>query len=290
MMIKRIESVLAGILTNQLQRIEYNYNGLLNESNPEYLHDLRVAIRRTRFALRLFAPFTDAKKCYKIRELLGVINSESGEVRDLDISIARLNKLFKNKKFNAGSSRKKLFRELFSRQKKARKSMLKAFTHLRYRYVICSINEFIKELKEIKQGPCEDKKISKIINRLAKEHSDKLLKWGKWNIKKLSSKDLHKMRIDFKRARYLMEFFLTCTAAQKDFKRNIAIFASFQDILGKHQDTLAVIKKIKEISEDIGLDKADVGKIVKIEKMRAKKSRTEFENKWQRLLNTTRKK
>lgn len=54
-----IKSVLAEILTNQLHYIEYNYNALFETSNSERLHDLRVAIRRTRFALRLFASFQD---------------------------------------------------------------------------------------------------------------------------------------------------------------------------------------------------------------------------------------
>ena len=106
-----------------------------------------------------------------------------------------------------------------------------------------------------------------------------MLRWGDWNFKKLSSKDLHKIRIDFKRARYLEEFLLTCGMRRKDFKNDIGIFTFFQDILGKHHDALTVIKNVKEASEDIGLNKADIRKVIKSEKMRAKNTKIEFANK-----------
>jgi CHAD domain-containing protein len=280
-----VESALAGILTDHLRGIEHNYNGTLNGSDPRCLHDMRVAIRRARFALKLFAPLVNKKKCNKIRESLGVLSLRSGEVRDLDISIARLKKLFTKKQFSL-DIRKKLFSELSYRHKKARRRMLETLTSSLYADTIRLIREFIKELKEISPEPCKDGKIGKTFNNFTKELSGKLLKWGKWNIKKLSSKNLHKMRIDFKRARYLTEFILTCGLAQKDTKKDMAMFAFFQDILGKHHDALTVTKKVKKASENIGLYEADVEKIIKSEKMRAKKSRKEFLYKWRKLRET----
>jgi len=274
-----IESALAEILANQLRRIEYNYNGALKGAKPEFLHDMRVAIRRARFALRLFAPFVDSEKCYKIRESLAALNSKSGAVRDLDISIGRLKILFIKHRLNPGI-RNRIFSELLAQHKKARGYMLKVLTSSRYEDTIGSIDNFIKELKAIKSAPCKDKDMGKVLNKLTKEHLDKLAKWGNWNVKELSSGDLHKMRIDFKRARYLMEFYLLCKPPQKDIKKDIASFAFFQDILGKHQDALTVINKIKKVSEDIGLDSADVKKIIKSEKRRAKKNRAELGEKW----------
>jgi len=276
------EALLAGILANQLRRIEFNYDGAREGSDPERLHDLRVAIRRARFALRLFAPFVDSAKCHKIRESLAGLNSKSSEVRDLDISIGRLKILFIKHRMDTGI-RNKIFRELLERHKQARHHMLKALTSSCYEETISSISGFIKELKEKRSGSCKGENIGRIFNKLTRVHADKLSNWGNWSSKDLSSKDLHKMRIDFKRARYLMEFLSACNEAQKSVKKYETVFESLQDILGKHQDSMTVIKNVREASEKAGLDDVDIKKIVKSEKKRAKKSRTEFESRWEKL-------
>ena len=276
---KSIETILAEILTNQIDRIEYNYNGALRGAGPGYLHDLRVAIRRMRFALKLFAPFVDAKKCYEIRESLGALNSKTGEVRELDIAIERVEKISAKIQL-APRTRKKFFRELSSRYAKARKSMSEVLISPRYQSTVHSVRQFIRELLEVKDRPPEDRNIDRIFNRLTKKYIGRLSRWRRWNIKKLSSKDIHKIRIDFKRARYLMEFMSMLGAAQGDFKKEIALFTSFQDILGKYHDAFTVVERIKEISKNIDLDNVGAGKIIKEEKKRAQKMRLKFTKKW----------
>jgi CHAD domain-containing protein len=272
------EKILAKILIVQLKRIEYNFANALKSPNPEFIHDLRVAIRRARFALRLFSPFVSNLKSNKIRKSLDVLNSKFGEVRDIDITILRVKKYSEKKKIS-GAEIGKLSKALSLKRQDTRQEMLKAIDPVYYEKVIASVKELIDGLEKIKSRSYKENSVSSMINKLANAHLNKLSKWEDKKIDILSSEDLHNIRIAFKRIRYLIEFF-SMFKVQKTFKEKIAIFVSFQDVLGRHQDALTVIGIVKKVSLEVGLDKEDILCIIKAEERRARKSRDEFRKKW----------
>ena len=68
-----------GAGTRELRR---NSRGALLDLDPEFLHDLRVATRRARTALRLFAPLLDPERAAHWSGELAWIGSSVGPVRD----------------------------------------------------------------------------------------------------------------------------------------------------------------------------------------------------------------
>ena len=269
------EQALARIVRHHLDRAERNYDGALRGEDPEHLHDLRVAIRRIRFALRLFAPFVDEKRCRQLRDALEAFNDRSGDVRDLDVSMARLEKLVAKKRVDAGTG-KKIFGELSRRYAQSRSHMIRALTSSRYTVAIEKIRRYAAELEEAGMRKRAKADAAKTFDRLTKEHVATLASWGTWNARKLSTKDLHKMRIDFKRARYLMEFAVLCGLDHKDAKRKIALYKSLQDMLGKHRDAVTLTKEIKKIAKDACLHERSIENIIRQEKKRAKKNMKRF--------------
>src|SRR5258708_38668634 len=57
------------------------------------IHDLRVAVKRFREALRLFRPVLRKKTFRRHREGIEELNDALGEVRDRDVALAQLRKL-----------------------------------------------------------------------------------------------------------------------------------------------------------------------------------------------------
>jgi|SRR5581483_4502977 len=81
------------------------------------IHDVRVAIRRLKRALRVFAPFYPNSDWKKIRERLSELMTMAGAVRDCDIAVELLGQ--------AGtSSRAAIVTKLLTRRQKAGEEFL----------------------------------------------------------------------------------------------------------------------------------------------------------------------
>jgi len=78
---------LAQILRQRFEAIVECYSAPLEKPKDEGVHDMRVAIRRLRSALRDFGRLTDKFPLKKIRKQLRSLADTLGEVRDLDVAI-----------------------------------------------------------------------------------------------------------------------------------------------------------------------------------------------------------
>jgi len=77
-------------LSSALARIESNARGVLRSTNPEYLHQLRVGLRRLRSALRAFRRILRRKDVKAVVRPLRRISPKLGAARDWDVLIGRL--------------------------------------------------------------------------------------------------------------------------------------------------------------------------------------------------------
>lgn len=61
--------------------------GTLDDLDPEFLHDFRVAVRRTRSVLRELKPVFDPERLEEVRAELKWLQAVTGPVRDLDVQL-----------------------------------------------------------------------------------------------------------------------------------------------------------------------------------------------------------
>jgi triphosphatase len=73
-----------------LAQIEINARGALVSEDPEFLHQLRVGLRRLRAALRAFRGLLPPKTARKLKRVLRKLSPELGTARDWDVLVARL--------------------------------------------------------------------------------------------------------------------------------------------------------------------------------------------------------
>ena len=78
------------VIGQQAVKMRANLAGTIEGEDPEYLHDLRVATRRLRSALRLFAGALGPRRADALRRDLGWVAQRLGTVRDLDVFILNL--------------------------------------------------------------------------------------------------------------------------------------------------------------------------------------------------------
>jgi CHAD domain-containing protein len=80
------------IWRQQMTQLLLNEAGVRYSDDSEYIHDMRVAIRRARVALRLFGGYFRRKSIRDFGDHLRTTGRKLGAVRDLDVALAKLTK------------------------------------------------------------------------------------------------------------------------------------------------------------------------------------------------------
>lgn len=78
------------IWRRHLGQLLLNEAGVRHSSDIEYVHDMRVAVRRMRTALRFYGDFFRGKRIERFRKALRTTGRRLGAVRDHDVALARL--------------------------------------------------------------------------------------------------------------------------------------------------------------------------------------------------------
>ncbi len=151
--------------------------------DPEDIHRFRVALRRSRSLLKLYAP-----DFYAIEEVLKTIFKPTNTLRELDVLLLSIN----NVKYP------NLYKQLQAYRDEQYKTTLTAAYITRSRSVL---KQLIDELQKI-DTVHSDRMLIKKARKYAEKADSAYSKIGP----KSRSKELHKLRIAYKSVRYALEF------------------------------------------------------------------------------------
>ena len=225
-------AALAVALGEQARRLLLHDPGVRLGSDPEDLHQLRVATRRLRAFLRAGRPLLEPAWSEPLRDEIGWLGGALGPARDLDVLIERL--LADSDAIGGHAERVEgLLRQLDVEREGARGIVVGALSSDRYLALLDRL-EHVSEpelssdepsLREIWRA--EWRRTRKAFARLDGDSSDT---------------DLHRGRIHVKRARYAAEL-----ASHELGKRGAGFVDAakrLQDVLGEHQDAAVAEERI----------------------------------------------
>lgn len=234
---ERAETAARAILRHLLGTLEANLDGVRQDLDTEFLHDLRIALRRTRSALTqlkgVFAP--EATERFKAE--FAWLGEVTGPLRDLDVYLLQL---------PAHEARLPVpyrdalaaFRDFLAQQR------AEALRHLVEQLASPRCHEVLREWRTFLEGPASDdaaapqgavpvKPLADVrIHRLYR----RLLKEGEAIGPESPPEALHDLRKRCKKLRYLLEFFQSLyppaeiTALIKTVRRLLDNLGNFQDL------------------------------------------------------------
>lgn len=195
------------------------------------VHDMRVATRRVRSALRDIGPFLKKEPLADIKKDLKVISDALGEVRDRDVAIGLLEDLSTeagDESVKAGIGR--LIEEKTGERNTARAELTGIITaeriaDLRGRFA-----------RAIKDAAADSDKIGfgNATGRMVAANLEDMLDLGPRLYKPFKRNGLHKLRIAAKRLRYSLELGIPCFGGEaKSFAKEIS---RLQGFLGELHD------------------------------------------------------
>jgi len=232
----RSEEAAKIILRFLLQVIRINEARLAEDRDTEFLHDYRVAIRRTRSALRQMKQVFPADVTRRFRKDFAFVGKLSNDLRDLDVHLQNEG-IYKAMLPPAQRDDIGLL-FLYLREKRAQvfRDFLPRLETRRYRKIIRDWDLF---LNGPGRGFSASPNAELPVRELAQKRIDKKYKhiFINHNVMLDNTADdrLHLLRIECKELRYLLEFFSPLFPREK-IHDLIGQLKKLQDILGEYND------------------------------------------------------
>jgi len=232
-----------------LQVMKQNENGIINDTDPEFLHDFRVAVRRTRSALGQIKNILEEEIVKQAKNDFTYLGQSTNRLRDIDVYLLK-EEQYKNMLPEENRDYLNPFYEdLKCKRKIENATVVKMLKSEKYKRIINDwklyLNSKINTENLTVKG---EKAIIIIAKKVICKRNQKVLEYGKNVLITSSDKQLHRLRIAGKKLRYLLEFF-NSLFPQVEMKLLIKRLKKLQDNLGDYHD-LAVhwemLEKFKE--------------------------------------------
>lgn len=249
------------ILHHLLLAMEVNEPGMLARLDTEFLHDYRIAVRRSRSILSQMKGVFPEDRLEFFRKEFSWLGAVTTPARDLDVYLLKFEKLQNRLALEMRGALLPFKDFLKDQQKYAYKELVAAVTSERYKKLKCALNEFFENNDESDKNSAPDAK--KDIHRQADERIWRSYKRVEKQADILTpdspAQDFHNLRKSCKKLRYLLEFF-QCFYPEKKITQLIKQLKILQDNLGEFQDMDVqnfALKNFAKMMEEKGVKNAD---------------------------------
>lgn len=248
----RADAAAAAILRRLLEVIELNLPGTLADTDSEFLHDLRVAVRRTRALQRelqgVFAPEPIAV----FRDAFKGLQRVTGPTRDLDVQLLEFDELAAGLLAGAADDVAPLRRLLEDKLVVERRGMVRALRSQRTGALLADWSKLIDGLagRGDVVGADAARPIGELAARRIAAVYRRMVKMGAGIDDASPAEALHELRKKGKELRYLLEFFSSLYPGEV-IKPMVSTLKGLQDVLGRFQDREVQADLLRSLGDEV---------------------------------------
>jgi CHAD domain-containing protein len=239
------------ILLAELVKMLEHENGSRTGKDIEDVHDMRVATRRMRSAIRLLKPYFKAKDIRVFNRHLRRLAWALGDVRDLDVMIEQLGRYQAGLEADRQAALQPVIDELDRRRQFAREELNAHLDSKTYRRFVKSFTEFltqpVPEARPAHDGEVTPFQVRHVLPLLISERLAAVRAYDTI-LPAAEPKTLHMLRIEFKRLRYVLSLFQDVLGAQA--KEVIEEIKTIQDHLGHLNDSAVARARLEGVVGD----------------------------------------
>lgn len=228
------------ILFKLYLNILYYKDKLLESHDEEDLHQFRVNIRKSRAFIQTFSFLFQKELDDLLLTQLSKIATYTNKKRDLDV--------IKGKLANTTKTDSELFSQIDDQNKAEKEKIDTLLKSTELEHFLNNYKEALLQGEHLFINPVLDEKIKKSAKHAIMDLQENILKRIKKLEKKFSVKKLHKIRIAFKKLRYLLEEFQHLYNA-KHISSDIKRMKDLQTLLGDFNDTINQKRLLAEYFE-----------------------------------------
>lgn len=275
-------------LVSQSLVLESHRRGAVLDLDPEYVHQLRVAARRSRTALRELGPHLAATRGAAIEKELRWLGRGLGNQRDLDVLTLRLPGMLAKLRLEPATA-DAILGAFSARRRAAHEDAARALESPRYARLVQELRDLAgRPIRAGAAGPVPGpnatigteapslihRALRRVVKRARRPES-------------LGERQLHRVRIAFKRLRYLGE--LVAPVVDPEVTADLDTLAGFQDCLGDLNDATVARRWFRELARVTCASPAPdpdfllgLGGLVHLQDAKSTKKSGEFLRRWKR--------
>ena len=241
------------VLLNLADTIDANLAGTIDDTDPEFLHELRVAVRRTRSVLAQTKGVLpdDLRDTY--RDAFGWLGTLTSPARDLDVQMLEWDDQVAPLPDGAAEALRPVRAQVERRRKAAHRTLAKGLQSARFATLMHDWRAWLTEPQEA--PPDGQQPIGPTIARRIAKAQRRLIDHGRAITPESPPEHLHDLRKDAKKLRYLIECFGSLLPA-KPRKAFVRRLKDLQDNLGQHQDAEVHVAHLHELAAQLNSRKS----------------------------------
>ncbi len=250
----RTDSAVRALLHSLLDVMLINEPGVVADIDSEFLHDYRVAVRRSRSA------FSQMKAAFPVREYqrfsrgLAWLGTITTPLRDLDVQLLELPGYRQRLPDRLGHALDPLEQLLLKRRTLALRQLRRSMASQRYATLLAAWRSFLESAPPLNSrlAAASAPLIELTSKRIRKLHRS-LVSEGEAIHEGSHDEAYHDLRKSGKKLRYMMEFFLPLYP-EEELKPLIAATKSLQSTLGELQDVHVQLAEFEQWHNDLEQD------------------------------------
>jgi inorganic triphosphatase YgiF len=247
-----VSDAFAALAWESVRQLNANEDGVLQREEPEYLHQMRVGLRRLRSVLSAFSQAIPASARDHVRQELSWLSSRLGPARDWDVfvteTLPRVSSVV-----GCSDGFERLVAAVASRRAAAQHKLRRTIRSRRYQRALLSMACWLsshawRDGAGEEQRALLDSPVRTYAQSELEQRYERVRRRGR-KLPKLDAAGRHELRIAIKKLRYSVEFFASLfdAAAARALRSRLA---RLQDILGTMNDAVTLQRLLADVHTD----------------------------------------
>lgn len=234
--------------------IKNNEQGVIADIDSEFLHDFRVAIRKTRAALGQLKGIFPAWEVQAFRDYFAWLGQITGSCRDLDVYLLNFADYKNSLPAAVREDLNPLQTFLREKHRQTQQELAKHLRSRRYAEGFANWQRFLRQEPDASDADAVPPNAALPIKVFAAQSIwrvyRRVLRQGGAIDDASPPEELHEVRKTCKKLRYLLEFFQSLFPSE-DILVLIKSLKAFQEVLGSFQDCQVQEERLKHFSEEM---------------------------------------
>ena len=250
---QRADAGAVAVLRRLLDVIGENLEGAISGEDSEHLHQLRIAVRRSRTVQRQFKDVFPPAELPGFRAEFRWLQQATGPARDLDVYLEDLDSLRELLPETMRGDLDPLVPVLAHSRLAARADMSRALRSVRTANLFEDWERLLESMVErsTHDRPAATRPIGAVAGKRVRKVYKKIVTMGSAIDRSSPAEDYHELRKTGKELRYLLELFGVKLFDEEAVTPFVKSLKSLQDLLGRHQDREVQIAMLSFTAEEV---------------------------------------
>jgi CHAD domain-containing protein len=225
------------IVRTILELAERNVPGIVDDLDTEFLHDYRICLRKVRSVLSLVKDVYPAEGTLRMRKVLGDLARQTNRLRDLDVYLLARDEYLGLLPPVLRPALDGMFKDFSAdREREARRTVSK-LRAASTRQLLREVEEYFSRETPHEPSPAADLPVGPLVFRRICKRYTKIRRIGAGIGAETPDEAVHRLRIECKKLRYLMEFFAELFPREEGVQL-LKLLRRLQSRLGEFNDAL----------------------------------------------------